>query len=467
LPEAVIEKATRPLELNFEKVSYPGPPNPDRFAISNVNLVHLPDPTKPAPPATGHQPLDILACDMRSGLVMLLRPYETNPAWKVLARLTSPAHTEVVDLDGDGILDIIVADLGSFPPTDNRCGKVTWLRGRPDGSFTPYTLLDEVGRVADVQAARFCGSDKLDLVVGVFGWQDAGNVILLENRTTDWDKPKFVRRVLDPRHGCIHVPVADLNGDGKPDFVALFAQEHETVVAFLNKGGGEFERRELFAAEHPGWGSSGIQLVDLNGDGKLDVLYTNGDILDAPFLFKPYHSIQWLENKGDLTFEYHPLTPMYGVHRAVAADFLGHGTKDVVAVSFLPADRFPERVKRKPAAIILLEQTTPGKFERHTLEEVDCDHVTCVAGDIYGTGRIDFVVGNFGAVSTTHPVTIWKNLGRPMTGRSAPAIRGEALTERRRPSADAVSLSWNLPGFRSNPPRLHELGGSPDRGPGR
>jgi FG-GAP-like repeat len=467
LPDAVFEKATRPLTLHFEKVSYPGPPNPKRFAVSNVNLVHLPDPTRPAPPATGHQPLDILACDMDAGLVMLLRPYEAKPAWKVLAKLDSPAHTEVIDLDGDGILDILVADLGSFPPTDGLCGKVIWLRGRPDGSFTPYTLLDKVGRVADVQAAKFCGSGKLDLVVGVFGWHKAGNVLLLENQTMDWDQPKFVPHVVDSRHGAIHVPVTDLNGDGKPDFVALLAQEYETVVAFINKGGGEFEEHELYSADHPGWGSSGIQLVDLNGDGKLDVLYTNGDILDEPYLFKPYHSVQWLENKGKLNFEYHPLTPMYGVHRAVGANFHGNGKKDIVAVSFLPAHRFPDRGKRKAAGIILLEQTEPGKFERHTLEEVDCDHVTCAAGDIYGTGKIDFVVGNFSAVSTDHPVTIWKNLGRPMTGLSRPRDRGDALTELRRPFADVLSLSWNLPEIRSNPRALREQGDSPDRGSGR
>jgi hypothetical protein len=218
--------------------------------------------------------------------------------------------------------------------------------------------------------------------------------------------------VLDDRHGTIHVPVADLNGDGKPDFVALISQEHETIVAFLNEGGGKFRKQTLYEAPHPAWGSSGIQLVDLNGDGQLDVLYTNGDILDEPYLFKPYHSVQWLENKGGLRFEHHPLTPMYGVHRAVAADMLGSGRRDVVAVSFLPGDKFPERKSRRADAIILLEQVAPGRFERHTLSSVDCDHVTCAVGDLYGTGRLDIVVGNFSAPGTDDPVTIWKNVGK-------------------------------------------------------
>jgi hypothetical protein len=412
---------SHPLPVRFVPQSYPGPalPSGERFAISNVNLVHLPPPG--SPPAKG---LDILACDMHAGLVMRLRPYEKEPAWEVLASYeqnkqapSNPAHTEVLDLDGDGILDILVADLGSFPPTDRRCGRVVWLRGEKNGKFTPITLLEGVGRVADVQAADFRGVGKLDLIAGVFGWQAAGvgEVLYLENQTTDRDRPKFVPRTLDDRHGTIHVPIAHkgLDGRGKPDFVALLAQEHETVVAFINKGNGEFDKKTLYSADNPGYGSSGIQLVDLNGDGKLDVLYTNGDTLDEPYLFKPYHSIQWLENKGDLNFEHHPLTPMFGVHRAVAGNMLGSGRLDIVAASFLPQDKFPDRHKRKADGLIVLEQVAPGKFERHSLQVGDCDHVTCAIGDLYGTGRLDIVVGNFSARNTEHPVTIWKNVGKP------------------------------------------------------
>ena len=57
--------------------------------------------------------------------------------------------------------------------------------------------------------------------------------------------------VVDERHGAIHVPVCDLNGDGRPDFVALISQEHETVVAFLNEGGGRFRKETLYTAPHP------------------------------------------------------------------------------------------------------------------------------------------------------------------------------------------------------------------------
>ena len=249
-------------------------------------------------------------------------------------------------------------------------------------------------------------------MVRVFGLHAVGEILFLENRTVDWARPGSPHAVLDGRRGTIHVPVADLNGDGRPDFVALIAQEHETVVAFLNEGEGKFSTKTLYRAPHPGWGSSGIQLVDMNGDGRLDVLYTNGDILDEPYLWKPYHGVQWLENKGNLAFEYRRIADMYGVHNAVAARVTGGPLPDVLAVSFLPHDKFPERAARKTDAVVLFEQVAPGKFERHALATATCDAVVCAAADLYGSGRVDLVVGNFGSTTTNHPVTIWKNMGK-------------------------------------------------------
>ncbi len=411
LPPADIRRADHPLPVRLMPSGYPmfeGPPHIPTPHFSHINLVHLLDSKK----------LDVLACEMKGGALLLLQPYLSEPKWHLLYATGpdnhfNPAHAEVVDLDKDGTADILVANLGSFLPTDRRCGSVLWFRGLGEGTYSkPITLLENKGRVADVQAADFNGDGKLDLIVAAFGWNQIGEVYYLENHTKDWNKPEFTPHMLDERHGAIHVPIADLNGDGKPDFVALFSQENETIVAFLNDGKGGFEKRTLFKASHPGYGSSGIQLVDLNGDGKLDVLYTNGDVLDRPYLLKPYHSVQWLENKGDLTFEHHPLTPMYAVHRAVAGDLDGDGDLDIVAVCFLPNENFPQRTQLKLDSVIVLEQTAPGVFARHTVEAENCDHVTCAIGDVFGSGKLDVVTGNFTTQPVKDSITIWKNLGK-------------------------------------------------------
>jgi hypothetical protein len=207
------------------------------------------------------------------------------------------------------------------------------------------------------------------------------------------------------------VAVGDIDNDGKDDVVALISQEHESIVAFVNQGQGRFRKETIYTAPHPAYGSSGIQLVDLNGDRKLDVLYTNGDTIDAPYVLKPYHGVQWLENPGSFPFRHHPVTALYGAMRAVAADFRGKGRMDIMAVSSLLPEAYPQRTPQKLDALVFLEQMTPERFVRHSLEQVSCDHFTCVAGDLDGNGRIDLVTGNF-CWSRGHrledAVVVWK-----------------------------------------------------------
>jgi hypothetical protein len=412
LPPAEVVPAAGPSPVRFERVAgwgraagEPATPGP---IVSNVLVARL----------FGDAGPDAIACDMGGepgkGGVLALRAGAPEPRWSLLAPAPNPAHAEVVDLDGDGLRDVVVACLGGVAPSDDASGSVLLLRGRPDGTFERHVLLSGVGRVADVRVAPFLREGRLDLVVAEFGWRARGRILLLENRTEDPGKPAFEPRVLDDRHGTIHVPVTDLDGDGRPDFVACISQEHETVVAFLNRGGGAFEKRTLFAAPHPTYGSSGIELVDMDADGRLDVLYTNGDTLDPPFERKAYHGVQWLRNPGDATAPWarREVGPLYGVHRAVGADLDGDGRTDVVAVAFLPEALFPVAARRDADAVVLFRQTASGGFERHALERTTCQHVTCALGDLTGDGRLDLLVGNMSfAPRGLRSVTLWKNLG--------------------------------------------------------
>jgi hypothetical protein len=82
--------------------------------------------------------------------------------------LANPAHAGVADLDGDGINDILVADLGVPIAFDDGQGRVVWLKGRRDGTYETRVLHSGLGRVCDIQAADFDGDANLDLVVVVF-----------------------------------------------------------------------------------------------------------------------------------------------------------------------------------------------------------------------------------------------------------------------------------------------------------
>src|SRR5262245_10866040 len=395
--------ATSPFKFNKRGTGWMVhlPPYP---GVANVNLGRLLGAAKKQ---------ELLVCDTRLDRVLVLKPYEPTMGGDALPQVIAPSHTTIADLDGDGRQDVLVASLGNFLPTDDRVGKVIWLRAMSDGRFVPATLLEGVGRVSDVQAADFNGDGRLDLVVAVFGWRSSGEILYLENRTTDWSRPEFTPHEIDARHGAIHVPVADLNGDQRPDFVALISQEHETVIAYVNLGDGTFRQEPIFTAPHPTFGSSGIELVDLDADGDLDVLLTNGDVLDRPYLLKPYHGVQWLENEGTFPFTHHLLAPMYGASRAVAADFDGDHDLDVAAVSFLPRLEFPERENLRLPSVVLFEQTANRHFATHVLETGSCDHFTCAAGDWDGDGKVDLAVGNF-SWKRSQPfgdaAMLWKNV---------------------------------------------------------
>lgn len=397
------------IPIQFERHGFRVPDEKAIPRVTYLQVVHLARDKRP----------EILVCDTDQNQIQLLDPNEPLKPWRVLAKGFCCAHAEVVDLNRDGIDDIVLACLGSFYATDRRVGSVVWLKGKGDGTFAPVVLLEGIGRVADVQAADFNGDGTLDLVVAVFGWREHGEILHLENRTTDWSQPRFDVHRIDDRHGTVHVPIVDLNHDGKPDFVALISQEHETLVAFLNEGAGRFRKENIFTAPHPAFGSSGIQLVDVDGDADFDVLYTNGDSLDAPYVLKPYHGVQWLENRGTFPFEHHRLIDVCGAARAVAADLDGDGLQDVVVSTFLPEEYFPQRKDMKLDSILLLMQGPKGQFSTHVLESESCDHLTCAISDMDGDGRPDLVVGNFMKRGTeADAITVWKN--RPKTARSSP-----------------------------------------------
>ena len=371
-------------------------------AVANVRLASL---------EPGERP-EVVAADMLSGLVLAGRPAGPSAEMRLLGRVPYPCHVEPVDLDGDRLMDLLVADLGGPKPGDHRLGAVDWLRRLPGGGFQVVPLASGLPRIADVQAGDFDGDGDLDLVVAAFGWRTVGGILLLENRTTDWSHPHFVPRELDARPGAIHVPPADLDRDGHLDFVALLSQQHEEVVAFLGDGKGGFRTATLDKATHPAWGSSGLQLVDLDRDGDLDVLVTNGDMLDD-YQLKPYHGLRWLENRGSFPFVPHDLAPMFAAMRAQAADMDGDGDMDVVACALLQVkvDGGPPRAPEALPSLVWLEQVAPGRFERHTLE-TGGQHLSLDLGDYDGDRDVDIVVANSLSQGGGH-VEVWENTGLP------------------------------------------------------
>jgi hypothetical protein len=396
-PDAWPAVAPRPA---FERRPLTPPGAPPAPGISNVELLDVDGDARP----------ELIVCDMRHGMVWLARPYHAMGGLSLVARLAHPDHAAAVDLNRDGTRDLLIADLGEFLPGDHDKGGFSWLRGLPAGGFSRFGI-GRMPRVADVETADMDGDGDLDLLVAAFGYRKTGQLLLLENRTTDWAAPAFAPHTIDPRPGAIHVLPVDLNQDGRLDVVALLAQEHEQVIAYINTGPLTFTPQVIYAAPHPNWGSSGIELADLDGDGDPDVLLAHGDTFDDSLL-KPYHGIEWLENRGAYPFAEHTLARMPGAHRARAVDLDGDGDLDVVASAFV-ADGGGEAAARLPS-LVWLEQVRKGVFERRTLETGALHHPTLAVGDVNADGKADIVVGN---MATAGAVEAWVEIWVQKDGR--------------------------------------------------
>ena len=331
----------------------------------------------------------IFCSDMRTGAILSWSLSEGSREVARPVEFSNPCRLTMVDLKNDGRREMLVSDLGSFFPEDHQKGSI-WKLDAETG-WQAARILQGISRVCDVQASDFDLDGDIDLVVAEFGWRRTGRLLLLWN-DSEITPDSWRLEVLDRRHGAIDVPIADVNADGLPDIVAVISQEFEEVVCYLNQGEGVFRPELVFAAGDPSFGSSGIQLVDFDRDGDIDVVHTNGDSFDSSYV-KPFHGVRWLENKGTFPFEVHEIVKMPGVHDVAVGDIDLDGDLDMAAVSLLPPSVLSTQ-KNLPS-VIWLEQLSSGGFQQHVVENGESHHAACILSDQDLDGDLDIATSNF------------------------------------------------------------------------
>jgi hypothetical protein len=327
---------------------------------------------------------DVLVSDMLANHVGWIRQHPTGvyaEKW-VSPVLPAPAHVSTCDIDQDGDLDILVAVMGQLFPSNDKIGSVVILENDGKQNFKPHTIIDRIARVTDVRAADFNGDGRIDLIVGQFGYDD-GETRWMEN-LGNW---QFRSHILQSLSGGIHTIPVDIDKDGDMDIVSLISQEWEEIYLFENDGHGNFKSHLIWGSANEDYGSSGMRVVDMNRDGLMDILFTNGDAFDyLPPRPRPWHSVQWLENKGNFQFEHHPIGRFEGASGAVAADVDDDGDMDVVAVSCYNFWEKPES-----QSMIWFENDGKMDFTEHDIAHSPTHLISLETADMNNDGKPDFV----------------------------------------------------------------------------
>ena len=177
-----------------------------------------------------------------------------------------PSSVAVGDFNGDGTLDLAVAN-GGF-------NTVSILLGTGTGSFGPKTDFIVGSSPESVALGDFNNDGKLDLATTrIFSDRVA---ILLGTGTGGFgQKTDFI---VGSRPSS--VAVGDLNGDGKLD-LATANVNSDNVSILLGTGTGSFGQKTDFAA---GTNPQFVAIGDFNNDGKLDLVTSNTNSANVSIL---------------------------------------------------------------------------------------------------------------------------------------------------------------------------------------
>jgi hypothetical protein len=246
------------------------------------------------------------------------------------------ARLALADVNGDGKLDMLASGCAY---KDCFTGVVTVRTGNGDDSFAGGSVFGTGGMFPSSAAvADFNGDGKVDLVVANCGNgcnTGTGTVgVLLGNGDATFETAVTYGT---GGIGAHQVIVADVNGDGKPDLIIPNTCASSSncsigpgsVGVLLGKGDGTFQPAVAYGSG--GDYAFSVAVADINGDGKLDVLVANAYANTGCCLPGP---LGVLLGNGDGTFQsVIPYSPGASLGPIALADVNGDGKLDVVTTS--------------------------------------------------------------------------------------------------------------------------------------
>jgi hypothetical protein len=293
---------------------------------------------------------------------------------------TGSSSFAVTDMDGDGHLDVVLAN-------DANNGQIVILYGYGDGTLDPSASVirpnqpPSAPRIADLNA-----DGKPDIVFPARFLKGFGVLLNQGPRT-------FAPVIMVDTKGFPPVAAAtgDFDGNGKVDIALAtnpsinYLEDPATVEVLLGKPDGSFGPKQTY----PG-GSKGFDIAtaDLNGDGKSDLVTADGSSLSLYF------------GSGDGKFAAPKrLLAFPGTWQVIAADISGDGIVDLVTRTNDSSSATASFVVRIGLGdgTFFPAQTYPGGTGG------------IAVADVNGDGRADVIAGN----QITNDVTVYFGIRRP------------------------------------------------------
>ncbi len=289
----------------------------------------------------------------------------------------APKMVTTGDINGDGILDLITPNQNS--------GGIGILLGHGGGSYAPGYQVDSCFGTHEVAVVDLNGDGNLDVMAVC--WSGEPVMVHLGNGDGTFQEPIGIP--LDVRsHSLV---VADFNGDGILD-AAVDDYDFGRVHILIGNGDGSFEVGNVYAV---GAGPHGVRAADLNGDGRLDLATANDQ----------GGSISVLLGNGDGTFASQTAYGSNPYPKGIAiGDVTGDGIADIVVSSSWGNY---DNSDKAPTDIAVFAGNGNGTFADPEFYPVDLTPFGLYVGDLNGDGLNDVAV----ALWDSNTVGVFLNTG--------------------------------------------------------
>jgi FG-GAP-like repeat len=181
------------------------------------------------------------------------------------------ADARFADIDHDGDLDVLLSNENPFDPSPTGGGQNRALINDGAGVFVDETA-SRLPAATDQTGAMLAGDIDEDGDLDIVVLNRGADLVLVNDGDgffTDETATRFPPTTDSSRGGGL----ADLDGDDDLDLV-VGNSRNEPIALYLNSGG-VFLARNFRAAPLPDETDTGLELVDLDDDGDLDVYVPN------------------------------------------------------------------------------------------------------------------------------------------------------------------------------------------------